>query len=171
MPLIVVSRHAAYRCPMPRNIYDDMARTNHPIGNRLRDSQRASIEHLWKRAASPEGPDRLGLPMRCDKPWFCATFCKGQGLERSADDSIWDLIVSFNMYDPMALLCAVDSTRCYFKPTVKRVLGVDHLVVGTSKDDAGVDDDMVEELRDFLYANFLRGITMDFSEFEGTFEA
>ena len=102
---------------------------------------------------------------------FCNTFCKGQGLERTADDSIWDLIVSFNMYDPMALLCAVDSTRCYFKPTVKRVLGVDHLVVGTSKDDAGVDDDMVEELRDFMYTNFFKGITLDFSEFEGTFEA
>ena len=26
-------------CPMPRDIYDDMARTNHPIGRRLRDSQ------------------------------------------------------------------------------------------------------------------------------------
>ena len=24
---------------MPRDIYDDMARTNHPIGRRLRDSQ------------------------------------------------------------------------------------------------------------------------------------
>ena len=171
VPLVVVSRHAAYKCPMPRTIYDDMARTGHPIGRRLRDSQRTSIEHLWKRAASPEGVDRLGLPMRCDKAWFCNTFCRGQGLERTADESIWDLIVSFNMYDPMALLCAVDSTRCYFKPTVKRVLGVDHLVVGTSPDSPGVHDETTEELRDFLYANFLRGITMDFSEFEGTFEA
>ena len=104
MPLVIVSRHAAYKCPMPRTIYDDMARTGHPIGRRLRDSQRASIEHLWQRAASPEGADRLGLPMRCDKAWFCKTFCKGEGLERNAGESIWDLIVSFNMYDPMALL-------------------------------------------------------------------
>ena len=97
VPLIVVSRHAAYKCPMPRNIYDDMARTNHPVGKRLRDSQRESIEHLWQRAASPEGPDRLGLPMRCDKEWFCKTFCQGKGMDRDASMSIWDLIVSFNM--------------------------------------------------------------------------
>ena len=37
----------------------------------LLSHKRASIEHLWQRAASPEGPERLGLPMRCDKPWFC----------------------------------------------------------------------------------------------------
>lgn len=37
------------------------------------------------------------------------TFCGGEGLERKADESIWDLVVSFNMYDPMALLCAVRS--------------------------------------------------------------
>ena len=97
VPLIVVSRHAAYKCPMPRSIYDDMAKTNHPIGKRLRDSQQGSIEHLWSRAAAPEGPGRLGLPMRCDKAWFCNTFCSGNGGDRTADDSIWDLIISFMM--------------------------------------------------------------------------
>ena len=97
VPLIVVSRHAAYKCPMPRSIYDDMAKTNHPIGKRLRDSQQGSIEHLWSRAAAPEGPGRLGLPMRCDKAWFCNTFCQGKGMDRDGSMSIWDLIVSFNM--------------------------------------------------------------------------
>ena len=97
VPLIIVSRHAAYKCPMPRSIYDDMAATNHPIGKRLRDTQRASIEGLWKRACAPEGPERLGLPARCDKPWFCTTFCGGKGQDRTAHDSIWDLIASFIM--------------------------------------------------------------------------
>ena len=97
VPLIIVSRHAAYMCPMPRSIYDDMAATGHPIGKRLRDTQRASIEGLWKRASAPEGPERIGLPARCDKAWFCNTFCSGNGKERSSDDSIWDLISSFIM--------------------------------------------------------------------------
>ena len=70
--LIIVSREAAYSCPMPRSIYDDMANTNHPIGKRLRDTQRDSIEGLWKRACAPEGPDRVGLPSRCDKDWYAA---------------------------------------------------------------------------------------------------
>ena len=97
VPLIIVSRHAAYKCAMPRSIYDDMASTNHPIGKRLRDTQRASIEGLWKRACAPEGPERLGLPARCDKAWFCTTFCGGNGADRTIGDSVWDLIVSFIM--------------------------------------------------------------------------
>ena len=97
VPLIIVGRYAAYKCPMPRSIYDDMASTGHPIGKRLRDTQRASIEGLWKRACAPEGPERIGLPARCDKAWFCNTFCSGNGGDRTADDSIWDLIISFMM--------------------------------------------------------------------------
>lgn len=27
VPLVIVSRHAAMKCPMPRSIYDDMAQT------------------------------------------------------------------------------------------------------------------------------------------------
>lgn len=81
----------------PHTLADDMACTGHHIGKRLRDTQRGSIEGLWKRACAPEGPDRLGLPARCDKQWFCATFCDGRGKERGGKDSIWDLVVSFMM--------------------------------------------------------------------------
>ena len=97
VPLIVVGRYAAYKCPMPRSIYDDMASTGHPIGKRLRDTQRESIEGLWKRACAPEGPERIGLPARCDKTWFCGTFCGGKGGDRASYESIWDLIKSFIM--------------------------------------------------------------------------
>ena len=97
VPLIIVGRFAAHKCPMPRSVYDIMAATGHPIDKRLRDTQRASIEGLWKRACAPEGSERIGLPARCDKAWFCNTFCSGKGEERTADDSVWDLIVSFMM--------------------------------------------------------------------------
>ena len=71
----------------------------------------------------------------------------------------------------MALLCAVEATRSFFQPTKKIVNGVTHLVVGTSPQQPGVSEDMVEELRDYMYVNFFRGITLDFSEFDGTFNA
>merc|ERR1712224_273175 len=145
-----------------------MAKTNHPIGKRLRDTQRDSIEGLWKRATAPDGPDRVGLPARCDKAWFCDTFCGGNGKARSRDESIWDLVVSFVMYDPVALLCSVPATRHFFCPVKKRVRGVDHLVIGTSKAQPGVHSGMVETLRDFLYTAFFKGITMDYSEFIDT---
>lgn len=75
-----------------------MAATGHPIGKRLRDTQRESIEGLWKRACS-EGADRLGLPARCNKAWFISTFLNKskKARARNADDSIWDLVSSFMM--------------------------------------------------------------------------
>ena len=80
-------------CKVPRKFYDDLADTGHPVGIKLRDSQKGSIESLWKRANMPAGhADRGTLPARCDKEWFCNTFCKGQGKDRTGDDSIWDLI-------------------------------------------------------------------------------
>ena len=105
----VLTRFAAYDAPMGRYIYDDMAATGSPIAKRLLHKQRSSIEELLKRA-NAEGAERRGLPARCDKAWYVKTFLKGRGLDRGADESIWDLVQNFNMYDPMALLLAVPVT-------------------------------------------------------------
>lgn len=37
---------------------------------------------------------------------YMKTFLGGRGQERSGDDSIWDLVLQFNMYDPMSLILA-----------------------------------------------------------------
>jgi hypothetical protein len=37
----------------------------------------------------------MGLPPRCDKTWFCNTFCAGVEV---AGQDCWPYIVSFNMY-------------------------------------------------------------------------
>ena len=76
VPLVVVTRVAAYACPVRRRIYDDLARTGSPVAWRLRATQRASIEALWRRACAPDGSQaRRGLPARCDSTWFVKTFC------------------------------------------------------------------------------------------------
>ena len=166
VPLIILSRYAAYACPMPRDIYDDMAWTGHPIGLRLQTTQRQSIEGLWQRAASEDQERRMGLPKRCNKQWFCSTFCKGQGLSRTCDDSIWDLVVSFNMYDPLALMaCVPDLRRRFFTCVEKEVKGVTHTVIGISKHEPGITDDNVKELRDFMYRGFFKGTTLNFSSY------
>lgn len=98
VPLVVLSRYAAYKCPMLRTIYDDLAWTGMKVGQRLQEAQRNSMEDLWRRAVlPPDDQRRLGLPSRCDKAWFCETFCQGRGLDRDRSDTIWDLVVSFNM--------------------------------------------------------------------------
>lgn len=98
VPLIIVSRFCANQCQLPRKIYDDMAATGSSIGKHLKDSQASSIEQLWKRA-NAEGDARTGLPTRCDRAWFCDTFCGGAGKERDGGKAIWDLVASFNMYE------------------------------------------------------------------------
>ena len=168
VPLIVLSRMAVYRCPMPRSVYDRMARTGNPVGLRLQNSQRQSIEDLWQRSCmAPSDPARLGLPPRCNKEWFTNTFCGGGGMDRSGDESIWDLIQSFNMYDPMALLASIPQIRHrYFEWESKVVNGVEHIVIGVSKEKHGVKEELAAELISFMYNSFLKGVTLDWSEFD-----
>ena len=71
-------------------------------------------------------------------------------------------------YDPVALLCALPSKRYLFNPTVKRVLEVDHWVIGTSAKNHGIRTEAIEELTSFMYTNFFRGVTLDYSEFKNT---
>jgi hypothetical protein len=142
VPLVILTREAAYACKVPRKFYDDLADTGHPVGIKLRDSQKGSIESLWKRANMPAGdPERGTLPARCDKEWFCNTFCKGQGKDRTGADSIWDLISSFNLYDPMTLIAAVPELRDrFYDPVTVRVGETDHLIIGVNKTLHGVKD-------------------------------
>ena len=41
-------------------------------------------------------------------------------------------------------------------------------MVGTSSENHGVRQEMVEELQDFMYTSFFRGVTLDYSEFTNT---
>jgi len=134
IPITVLSRHAAIAAKVPRAIYDDMAATGHPVGLRLLAAQKMAIQELWQRACLPDGdPARQGLPGRCDKAWFCNTFCGGQGADRAATDSIWDFVQTFNLYDPCTLVAAIPNLReHFFAPQVVEVHGVEHLVVGVS---------------------------------------
>ena len=199
IPLIVLSRFAAYSCPVPRAIYDDMAATGSKIGEHLQlvqvasDSAAGSLPRSLAcsrtiRActatltAIPVRPlaghddreaveagvcgggsaARQGLPIRCNKSWFCNTFLGGNGLERSASDRIWDLVCTFNMYDPLALLAAIPQLRCYFDYSEFTVGGVCHRVVGISKEQNGVRGVVDGKLcmTQYMYDAFMEGITL-----------
>ena len=115
IPLTVVTRFAAYAAKLPLTLYDEMAGTGHPVGLRMQKAQKHSLQHLWKRCCMPDGdPNREGLPGRCDKPWFSKVFLAGQGMDRTGEDSIWDLTGTFQAYDPMALLAALPGVRDRF---------------------------------------------------------
>ena len=118
--LTVVSRYAAYAVKMPRSVYDDLALTGSSIGWRLRNSQRCSIDQLWRRSCSMDPEIRQGLPPRCDRKWFINTFCGGEDdPSRCSADTAWDLVTGFMQYDTITLFAAVPAVReLYFDPFV-----------------------------------------------------
>ena len=78
VPLVVVSKHAAYAAAVPATLYDDLARTNNPIARELRAEQRRGIDELWSRVNAPPGSARrgAGLAAHCDADWFRNLFCR-----------------------------------------------------------------------------------------------
>lgn len=142
IPMTILTRHASAAAVVPRSMYDRMAETGHPVGVRLRDAQKVAIEELWKRANLPDGdPARLGLPGRCNRAWFSSMFLGGQGQDLSGSDSIWSLVQTFMLYDPMTLIAAVPVLREYFyQPCVVEVGGTEHHVIGVSAKRHGVND-------------------------------
>lgn len=159
VPMVILTQEAAYACKVPRDIYDKMAATGHPVGIKLRDSQKNLIEDLWRRACMRKNARARGkLPNRCDKTWFCNTFCAGQGLDRTGKDSIWDLVQSVNLYDPMTLVAAVPDLReRFYQPTNVQVKGVNHLIIGVSEAVHGVKD--TTGLATFMTERFVKALT------------
>lgn len=165
IPMTILTRHAAGGAKVPRSIYDEMANTGHIVGVRLRDAQRTAIEELWKRANRPVGdPKRAGLPARCDPAWFRGEFLAGNGADRGPEDSIWDLVESFMLYDPLTLFAAIPSLRGYFfEPVVLEIPNanghpVEHMFIGISKNRHGVSHP--EELSTYLLQALVESLQM-----------
>ena len=167
IPLTVLTRHAAGVCQVPRWVYDELAERS-PVGKRLQDIQRDSIEVLWRKANMPPGvPERKGLPDRCDKAWFCKTFLGGQGDDRAGTDSIWDLVLGFNLYDPLTVLAAVDRVRQEFMDPYEidiaapfhasgQATPVRHQIIGLSPQKTGITNP--REMVKFLIATMFAAI-------------
>jgi inosine-uridine nucleoside N-ribohydrolase len=160
IPLIIITRWSAYAAKVPVSCYNELAANGSWIGCRLRNAQRASIESLWSRAASPAGSEeKHGLPDRCDRAWFLKTFCaNADATGRGPKDTIWDLIAGFMQYDTVATLAAIPILRKkLFTPVVVNGLkNTEHLVIGRTEEDHNIMD--TDELSRFLNHGFRRGL-------------
>jgi len=152
--MVIVSRFAAYGCPIQRSVYDLMIRTAvpNPVVCRLHAAQRENFERLWKSVNACEKTSR------CDKEWFCNTFCGGHGKDRSPNDTIWDVVTHFHMYDPLALLAALGADQDWFF-CPERILGLHgtmHLLVGQDPHRSGISPTHIQMLQNFLLATWMR---------------
>lgn len=138
IPTTILTREAAYAAPADKDFYDGLGATNHEVGKRLRATQRRSIEGLWARVNLPgNDPDRIGLPARCDRAWFEKTFCDKPIPESG---QVWDSITKLPVYDAVAGLASAgpDQVAALFTPKEVKVNGVNHYVIGVSKEDSGM---------------------------------
>jgi hypothetical protein len=85
---------------------------------------------------------------------------------------MWDLVQTFNMYDPMAVLAAIPKKReLFFQPT--EYMGVDgetvHLNIGESKECFGILPEKVIDLHDYMMAHWIRAAGRSYhgSDFHG----
>lgn len=161
VPLIVVSRWAAYAAMVPRSCYDELAALGSWVGCRLRNAQRASIENLWNRVCGT-GDEREGLPERCNRAWFLKTFCGGDSAKgRHRGDTIWDLVEGFMQYDSVATLAAVPALRRrFFSPTlVNGKHGATHMVIGCTEQKHSLSNPA--GLGEFLRNGFVNGLSLN----------
>lgn len=144
IPLLVVTKEAAYAAAVPRGFYEGMAATGNPIGVYLRDQQKRALEHLWA------GIQQGDLPAALTTEWFFQTFTNvdidtpaGQAVLAHAEanpedfDAVWRKVSKFNLYDPLALLAAT--------PAAGERLFRGDTVPGTRSDVQLVDEDAVED--------------------------
>ena len=140
VPTATLSRWAAYGCPIPPKLLDEIAKTEHMVAANVRSVSKLSIDQLWNKVIlHPSDPRREKLPERCDVSWFCRTFMSKGELSNNWTSSVWTLVKKLNMYDPLAVLLCVPAYRdVHFEGKSVVVNGVTHIVVGTSERDTGI---------------------------------
>lgn len=148
IPMVLISRFAASVAALPRETFDVLDTTGHPIGHWLKNTQEKALTSLYNRACLPVGnPERGEMPDRCDEAWFVKTFCEGNALE--ATKPFWEQIKKIPVGDPLAMLaCSPAHVEQFFDPTIVTVYGTEHTLIGVSSQQTGVKDG--EALQKFM---------------------
>ena len=104
-PFIVVSRHAASSCQMPRGALDG---SKHPVALRFVGVSEPALQKLWERCFRTKAEREAvndSLPMRCDDLWFRKTFLvAGAPSLLQGKDEIWSFVKGFNEYDALTTI-------------------------------------------------------------------
>jgi hypothetical protein len=141
IPLVVLSRHAAGSCKIPKAVYDDLAALGHPEGIRLRDMQRAALLDIWKQLHLPADSPERSFNRLLTVEWFCNFFLGGEGSQLSAADDPWPLVKDLAIYDAVTVLAAFPKLReRLFCPVEVQVGSTVHALIGVSKTQTGIKD-------------------------------
>jgi hypothetical protein len=162
IPTATLSRWAAYGCPIPPKLLDELSKTEHMVSVNVRGVSKLGIDQLWNKVTlHPSDPRREMLPARCDVNWFCRVFMSKKEVNREWPSSVWSLVTKLNMYDPLAVLLCVPAYRTsHFTWQTKVVNGTSHIVVGTSELDTGIQNRLLlfNEYSTLFFSAFLESL-------------
>ena len=97
------------------------------------------------------------LPNDRTRSWFVNVFCAGKDPGIRPEEDIWPYIGSFNLYDPTNLYAAVKVLRDrFFKPALIEVNGVEHMVIGCTRQDHGINN--IHDLQNFMVEIEVEGL-------------
>ena len=173
--LIMVPHELVGAVSIPSSFYDALAESGSPSALRIRGDKKEEIQAVWQQVCQLDATAQDGAftSVAKDKQWFVKQYCDGRGLERGADDSIWDLITTMDApHDPFALIACVPSLRGrfykasdHYVEALRTAAGegnqddaiaviTKHLVVH----DAGVRS---ERLRDYMLQTLQAGLSLE----------
>lgn len=142
---VVVTRHAASACQLPRRALDEAG--THPVALRLSSVARPSLQKLWERVhrSKREREEHSdALPMRCDVEWYRTTFLEPDAPPAlGASDDVWEYVRGFNEYDGLTVIAAALAPHPrllnqFFSPYICPHSGA--LTIGLSAAEHGVTD-------------------------------
>lgn len=151
IPMVIVTREAAYAAKIPFSTYDRFEATESPIGISLSSRHKQFMQQMWEAACSPDGSKvRKSLPPDRDRGWFNKVFCGDEiPTEVTSADPVWKYVKNFSLYDPITVVAAVPELRVrMFDPSIVKVCGTDHMVIGVSSQNHGVSN--TSALVDFM---------------------
>lgn len=109
IPLLLVPKESVYQAQLGRDFYEKIAEINGMLAKCICESNKSFLECLWN---SVKAGDYSHFDIRRFAKVFMGEEYKISSRELSGRDDfakVWEKIRYFNLYDPMAVIAAVDS--------------------------------------------------------------
>lgn len=162
VPMVILSRHVAKECCIPRNFFDVLGSHGGEVGKRIYNNERDSLLNLWRCSCAPAGSRARGnLPERCDAQWYAENFCAGT---MASSEEVWQSVEAVNLYSPIALLAALPGAG-YFQTLLFPVRSATHHVIGLTEEVPPRNVKNPSELRSLVLQSLLSAALANESEF------
>lgn len=142
IPMVIVTRRAAYASVVTLPSFATLADSGNEVGTWLVSGLNRHFDEFWRNVNLPlDHPVRIErrIPERQNREWFIKNILKGKGAERTAEDTIHDLVPGVPLYDALAVGAACpEFMDRFFEPVAVEVNGTSHRIIGLTREQSGL---------------------------------